>query len=63
MYPVRSMMQQQWGIINAQKSEGTPAMMTKVIGRQRDGGRFDRRGPLKQRVGIRDDRDVRGVAG
>ena len=43
MYPVRTMVQQQWGIIlrlntlicllNTQKCEGTFATMTKVIGR------------------------------
>ena len=40
MYPVRSMVQQQWCTINAQKCEGTSAAMTKVIGRQRDGARL-----------------------
>ena len=50
MYPVRSMVQRQWGVIlrlntlicrlNAHKCEGPPATMTKVIGRQRDGAQF-----------------------
>ena len=50
IYPVRSMVQRQWGIIlrlnhlicrlNARKGEGTPAITTKIIGRQRDGAPF-----------------------
>ena len=40
MYPVRTMVQQQWCTIYAQKCEGTPATTTKVIGRQRDGAKF-----------------------